>query len=79
MRYPGRIDEAVVAWLEGKGQTLKAGTAALRERYAASGTSQGVDLPAYVTTRLPATFAANARVLGEVARLMPHFNPASRC
>ena len=77
MRYPGRLDEALAAWLEGKSQALRAGAATMRDRYAGGGTSQGVDLAAYVTTRMPATFAANARVLAEVALLLPDFNPGT--
>ncbi len=77
MRYPGNLDETVAAWLDGKGQTLRVGAAALRASYAGQGTSQGIDLAAYMAARLPAAFAANARVLAEVARLMPNFSPSS--
>ncbi len=77
MRYPGELDQAVAAWLEARGGSLRAGQEALHSRYGAGGSSAGIDLGSYVAARLPATFAVNLAVLGEVARLLPGFAPAS--
>jgi ribosomal protein RSM22 (predicted rRNA methylase) len=81
IRYPGRLDEAVAGWLEGglagRGGTVREATAALTSRYKSGGKSAGLNLAAYLTTRLPATFAVNARVLAEVALVLPDFAPKS--
>jgi len=55
---------------------------AISTRYRAGGTSAGVvgseaDATAYVLTRLPATYAACARVFEEAAERAPGFEPAS--
>lgn len=55
---------------------------AISARYRAGGTSAGVvgsaaDATAYVLTRLPATYAACARVFAEAAERAPDFAPAS--
>ncbi|MFT3671782.1 small ribosomal subunit Rsm22 family protein [Aestuariivirga sp.] len=77
MSYPGELDGAVRTWLEGRGQGLAAANAAMSARYRAGQGSAGIDLAAYLTTRLPATFAVNARVLAEVAHRRPGFAPRS--
>ena len=61
-----------------EGRSLAAGAAALSQHYRAGGRSDAaIDLAAYLTTRLPATYAAVAKVLMEVASLRPEFEPAS--
>jgi ribosomal protein RSM22 (predicted rRNA methylase) len=75
--FPGNLDEAVAAWLTGRGQGLAARSATLSERYRAGKTSSHVDPAAYLTTRAPATFAACRRVLAEAAQAVPEFSPTS--
>lgn len=77
MAYPGRLDDAVESWLEGRRRGLNKAAEAMTARYKAGRSSKGVDLAAYLTTRLPATYAVNARVLAEVAALRPDFAPRS--
>ena len=77
MRYPGQLNEAVAAWLDEQGGSLRAGAAAMTARYGKGASSIGIDLAAYVAARLPATHAVNLRVLGEVAGLLPDFAPQS--
>jgi ribosomal protein RSM22 (predicted rRNA methylase) len=75
--FPGNLDEAVAAWLAGRGEGLAARNAALTERYRIGDTSSHVDPAAYLTTRAPATFASCRKVLAEAARILPEFRPAS--
>ena len=77
IRYPGRLDEAVAAWLAGQGGSVREATVALSSRYKSGGSSTALNLAAYLTTRLPATYAVNARVMAEVAATCPDFAPAS--
>lgn len=77
MGFPGQLDSAIAQWLEGRRQGLAARSAALTAAYRKGQTSGGIDLAAYLTVRLPATFAVNARVMDEVARLRPAFAPAT--
>ena len=77
MRFPGDLDAAMETWLEGRRHGLAQASAALSDRYRRGQTSGGADLAAYLTVRLPATFAVNSRVLSEVASLRPDFAPAS--
>ncbi len=77
MAYPGRLNEAVAAWLDGRTRSLGQASAAMSARYRAGQGSAGVDLAAYLTARLPATHAVNARVLAEVAEIRPGFAPQS--
>lgn len=56
----------------------RAGAAALSQHYRAGGrTGMGSDLAAYLTVRLPATYAAVARVLEEIRLRRPEFAPFS--
>jgi ribosomal protein RSM22 (predicted rRNA methylase) len=75
--FPGNLDEAVAAWLAGRGQKLASRSSALSERYRAGVTSSHVDPAAYLAARAPATFAACRKVLAEVQRAAPEFKPAS--
>ncbi len=75
--FPGNLDEAVAAWLAGRGQGLAARSAALSERYKGGKTSRLVNPAAYLAARAPATFAACRKVLVEAARLAPELKPKS--
>lgn len=78
MRYPGQLDEAVARWLAANsGGAMRGASQTLQARYREGSTSSASDLAAYLTTRLPATFAANQRVMADVAALMPGFAPQS--
>lgn len=75
---PGQLDEAVAQWLQTQsGAALRANSDQLTERYRAGQTSARVDLAAYLTTRMPATYAAVRKVLSEVSRVSPQFAPKS--
>jgi ribosomal protein RSM22 (predicted rRNA methylase) len=57
---------------------LRAAAAGMSRQYRAGAASgSDLDLAAYLTVRLPATYAAVARVLQEVAERRPAFQPAS--
>lgn len=79
MTLPLKLQEVVERWLEeqGTGGARRAQSAALTDVYRAGGSSSQVDLSAYLVARLPATFAAVSRVLGELHRLRPQFEPES--
>ena len=75
---PGTIDDAIAAWLETQqGEALRHNTGQLIERYRRGATSSQVDLAAYLSARMPATYAAIRRVLDEVASIVPAFIPTS--
>lgn len=60
------------------GGSRRDAAAALSSHYRAGGRSDGaIDLAAYLTVRLPATYAAAARVLAEVRLTRPDFAPDS--
>lgn len=74
---PG-LDAAVARYLaQHQASGLRAASAALSGRYRSGGTSIGVDFAAYLTVRLPATFAAVSCVLAEVRELRPDLQPVS--
>lgn len=76
--FPGELDEAVASWLQTMGGAeLRVKSGQLIESYAKGQASRHIDLAAYLTTRLPATYAAVRRVLGEVALIAPGFLPSS--
>lgn len=52
-------------------------SAKLSKAYAAGETSGHVDLGAYLTVRMPATYAAISKVLGQVASVAAGFQPSS--
>jgi ribosomal protein RSM22 (predicted rRNA methylase) len=56
---------------------LRAGAAAISARYRAGGVSDDLDMAAYLTVRLPATYAVNRRILTELATRLPAFTPTS--
>jgi len=75
---PGDLDVAVTDWLQTQnGDLLRAKSGELTEKYRQGGNSRHVDLAAYLTTRMPATYAAISRVLTEVANVAPEFAPQS--
>jgi ribosomal protein RSM22 (predicted rRNA methylase) len=74
VNYPGELDAGVARWLEGQGSVVEA-TAELTSAYRAGKTSTGLDLGAYVVSRVPATFAANTRVHAALQDAWPGFSP----
>lgn len=77
MSLPERLQAAVASWLASHGGSRRAGSTALSATYRAGGSSQGIDLGAYLVARLPATFAAIDAVLAEVVRQRPDLAPTS--
>lgn len=75
--FPGKLDEAVAAWLAGRGQGLAARSTALSRCYKDGANSSRVDPAAYLAARAPATFAACRKVLAEAAHAAPQLKPAS--
>jgi ribosomal protein RSM22 (predicted rRNA methylase) len=76
MRYPGALDAAVSDLIEAEGG-LSRQSAELTSAYRKGQNSSAVDIWAYLAARVPATFAANQRVMAEIAELMPAFAPSS--
>ena len=75
---PGDLDFVVASWLQEQGgASLRGNSDQLTNLYRAGQSSVRVDLAAYLTTRMPATYAALRKVLGEVARVNPEFSPTS--
>ena len=75
---PGDLDLVIANWLQDQdGALLRANSDQLTERYRAGQSSARVDLAAYITTRMPATYAAVGKVLAEVAWVHPEFVPNS--
>ncbi len=67
---------AVATWLADQSQaSLRQQTQDMRQAYAAGQNSSSVDLAAYLSTRMPATYAAVSFVLREVALVQPHLTP----
>lgn len=79
MNMSAALQAAVSNWLaEGQGAgNRRQGSAALSATYRAGGSSKHIDLSSYLVARLPATYAAVSRVLGEAAALTPGFAPQS--
>lgn len=78
MTLPPELAGAVAGWLaeQGRGSNRPAAQT-LSAIYRTGGSSQGIDLAAYLVARLPATYAAAARVLAELAARRAEFTPAS--
>ena len=76
VNLPGDLNLAVKRWLQGQGG-LAAKAKALSAAYRKGADSGHVNTAAYIAARLPATYAANEKVLREVAQVLPDFNPAS--
>lgn len=80
MMLPAELQAGIARWLDGqaeKGGGRRQAAAALSATYRAGGGSHAVDLSSYLVARLPATFAAVARVLEDLQRQRPDFTPAS--
>lgn len=78
MTLPPELSAAVSAWLDTHGGGARRdGARHLTGIYRKGGTSQEVDLGAYLVARLPATYAAVARVLAKLAERRPSFQPSS--
>jgi ribosomal protein RSM22 (predicted rRNA methylase) len=76
--YPGELNAAIATWLSHSGQGgLVEKTAKLSASYRKGANSSAVDLSAYVVSRVPATFAANVKVLAALTQAMPDFSPHS--
>jgi ribosomal protein RSM22 (predicted rRNA methylase) len=73
---PGNLNVALSRWLadEGRGG-LSLAASDLSRAYKAGSSSSAVSLAAYVATRVPATFAANGRVLEALTEAWPAFAP----
>lgn len=78
MNLPGSLDVALAAWLDeaGRGGLLDA-SSGMSRAYKAGQSSSVVDLAAYVAARVPATFAANRRVIAALVEALPGFAPQS--
>ncbi|HEX7108241.1 MAG TPA: small ribosomal subunit Rsm22 family protein [Aestuariivirga sp.] len=76
---PPSLNAAIQRYQAGSQAGSLAGkTAQMSERYRHGGRSDGaLDFNAYLTARLPATFAAVAYCLAELARRHPQFSPLS--
>jgi len=80
---PAELNTAIAAQLRHVSRRDLAHRAqAMSQHYRANGGSAAIirdelDVAAYLTARLPATFAAAAAALGEVATVMPEFAPGS--
>ncbi len=75
---PGELDLAIAAWLQNQsGAELRENAEKLTEAYRHGRSSARVDLAAYLTARMPATYAAVRRVLDEVASVASDFMPRS--
>jgi ribosomal protein RSM22 (predicted rRNA methylase) len=78
MTYPGNLDASVRAAIAARHDgDLRARSAAMSATYRQGGTSSGLDLAAYLTARLPATFTVNRRVMAEAAARAPQLAPIS--
>lgn len=78
MTLPVPLQGAIAAWLARNGRGgRRAGSAALTATYRAGGSSAAVDPAAYLVARLPATYAAVARVLAETRARRPDLTPES--
>jgi ribosomal protein RSM22 (predicted rRNA methylase) len=75
---PGSLDGAISTWLQNQsGGTLRENAEKLTEAYRHGRSSAHVNLAAYLTARMPATYAGVRRVLDELATIAPNFAPSS--
>lgn len=83
VNLPAELQDAIRRVAEGRDRgRLRESSARISEHYRAKGTSRGVigadaDAIAYALSRMPATFAAVATVLGELVERAPEFAPAA--
>jgi len=75
---PQGLRQRVNAWLaENDQSSQREAVRTLSARYAAGQASTAIGLAPYLAARMPATFAAVATVLAEVAKLSPEFAPTT--
>lgn len=75
---PGAIDRAVATWLQAReGSTSRHKAEKLTEAYRQGRNSASIDLGAYLTARMPATYAAVVRILTQVSAIAEGFAPRS--
>lgn len=74
MDYPGELNAAVARLVDGA-PDLRDAAQHLMAAYRVGKDSSHINLAAYLATRVPATYAANRRVMAEVQRLRPGFAP----
>jgi ribosomal protein RSM22 (predicted rRNA methylase) len=75
---PGELDQAIATWLQAQPSGgLRESAEKLTEAYRHGRSSAHINLAAYLTARLPATYAAVRRVLDELASIAPNIAPRS--
>ncbi len=74
LNYPGELS-AAVARLVDVARDLRDAAQSLTAAYRNGKDSSHINLVAYLATRVPATYAANRRVMSELQRLRPDFAP----
>jgi ribosomal protein RSM22 (predicted rRNA methylase) len=74
---PGTLNSALAQWLSTQQGSLAEASQRLSQAYRKGESSSQVSLAAYVTTRVPATFAANVAVHRALVQAMPEFAPQS--
>lgn len=75
---PGSLDRAIASWLQAhEGGALREKADRLTEAYRHGRNSAHIDLAAYLTARMPATYAAVGRVLSQVSAIAEGFAPRS--
>lgn len=83
VNLPAELQDAIRRVAESRDRgALRESSARISEHYRAQGASRGViagggDAVAYALSRMPATYAAVSRVLGELAEGAPEFSPAT--
>ncbi len=74
----GSLDRAIATWLETReAGALRDKADRLTETYRHGRSSAHIDLAAYLTARMPATYAAVGRVLSQIAVIAESFAPQS--
>ena len=76
-QLPHELSTRIAAWLETNGEANRTQAAALSKAYRQGETSTAISLAAYLTTRLPATYAAVSAALEQVQQVVPQFAPQS--
>jgi ribosomal protein RSM22 (predicted rRNA methylase) len=75
---PGAIDAAIASWLQSNDRaSLREKADKLSDAYRHGRNSSHIDLAAYLTVRMPATYAAVSQVLARVAAIAEGFSPRS--
>jgi ribosomal protein RSM22 (predicted rRNA methylase) len=75
---PGAIDAAIASWLQSSdGASLREKADKLSDAYRHGRSSSHIDLGAYLTVRMPATYAAVGQVLSRISAVAAGFSPRS--